>query len=411
MDLFRVTTAGSVDDGKSTLIGRLLFDSQSLYDDQIEALEADFDLAKLTDGLRAERAQGITIDVAYRYFSTPRRRFVIADSPGHVRYTRNMVTAASSAQLLVLLVDATRGVTEQTRRHAYLAGLLRIPRVLVAVNKMDRLGFDEAPFRAIEADLRGLQTRWPETLGDVALEAIPTSALDGDNVVARSTRAPWYAGPSLLSRLESAPSADRDRRAAGRLFVQGVLRVPGGARPARRYLGQVAAGRLRVGEEITVLPSGETTRIEGLHTYDGPLDEATTHQSVAVSLADDVDVDRGDLLAARAGAPTPAQRLNVTAFWMGDRALRPGAKLLLRHGTRALPCRVTDIEHRLDLTSLGPVPATDGLEANDVGRLRLQTAAPIPVDRFRDVGAGGRLVLVDPHTQDTVAAAVVEAAA
>lgn len=406
LELLRFTTAGSVDDGKSTLIGRLLYDSKSLFDDQVEALEDNFDLARLTDGLRAEREQGITIDVAYRYFSTPGRRFIIADSPGHVQYTRNMVTAASNAELAVLLVDARKGVLEQTRRHTFLTQLLRIPRVVVAVNKLDLVSFSEDTFRKIEAELQSLA----KTLEVPHIDILPISALHGDNVVEKSDRTPWYSGPSMLELLETVPLQQSASFEPARFPVQYVLRDPFRDGPAHRaYAGQVSSGRLTVGDRVVVLPSGQESRIESISTFDGPLPFAEAPQSVSVRLEDDLDVGRGDLIAPADHAPTVTKDLDLTVFWMSEKRLSSGAKLAFQHGTRRGLSRIHSIAHRFDLERLEPVEA-EALGPNDVGRIRLQTSVPLAADAFSRCAVGGRLILVDPHTQDTVAAAVVHKA-
>ena len=401
-DLLRIATAGSVDDGKSTLIGRLLYDSKSLMADQVA--DAEVDLAQMTDGLRAEREQGITIDVAYRYFATPKRSFIIADTPGHVRYTRNMVTGASTADLAVVLVDARNGVVEQSRRHACLSALLGLRHLVFAVNKMDLVDWDEDGFRSIEADALALAER----LEVPDARAVPISALEGDNVVERSERAPYYDGPPLLELLEQVEVA-RDRNLEDvRLPVQWVVR-PRDAEPGehRLYAGQVASGVLRAGDEIAALPEGARTRIESVETADGPLEAAYPPMSVMVRLADDLDVGRGDLLAAPSDAPPVARELEATLCWMADTPLRPGAKLRLKHTSRTVRATVEALLSRLDVASLGEDPEPAELALNDIGRVRLLTSAPVmaePYDRNRVTGA---FVLVDELTRDTVAAGMV----
>jgi bifunctional enzyme CysN/CysC len=404
-DLLRIATAGSVDDGKSTLIGRLLYDSKSLMADQVA--DAEVDLAQMTDGLRAEREQGITIDVAYRYFATPRRSFIIADTPGHVRYTRNMVTGASTADLAVVLIDARNGVVEQSRRHACISSLLGLRHVVFAVNKMDLVDWDEDRFREIERDALELAQRL-----DVAdARAVPISALEGDNVVGRSDRAPFYDGPPLLELLESVEVA-RDRNLDDiRLPVQWVVR-PRDARPGehRLYAGQVASGVLRAGDEIAALPEGARTRIESVETADGPLEEAYPPMSVLVRLADDLDVGRGDLLASPEEAPPVARELEATVCWMADAPLRPGAKLRLKHTTRTVRATVEALLSRLDVVSLEEQPEPAQLELNDLGRVRLLTASPVMAEPYERNRVTGAFVLVDELTRDTVAAGMVREA-
>jgi bifunctional enzyme CysN/CysC len=404
-DLLRIATAGSVDDGKSTLIGRLLYDSKSLMADQVA--DAEVDLAQMTDGLRAEREQGITIDVAYRYFATPRRSFIIADTPGHVRYTRNMVTGASTADLAVVLIDARNGVVEQSRRHACISSLLGLRHVVFAVNKMDLVDWDEDRFREIERDALELAQRL-----DVAdARAVPISALEGGNVVGRSDRAPFYDGPPLLELLESVEVA-RDRNLDDiRLPVQWVVR-PRDARPGehRLYAGQVASGVLRAGDEIAALPEGARTRIESVETADGPLEEAYPPMSVLVRLADDLDVGRGDLLASPEEAPPVARELEATVCWMADAPLRPGAKLRLKHTTRTVRATVEALLSRLDVVSLEEQPEPAQLELNDLGRVRLLTASPVMAEPYERNRVTGAFVLVDELTRDTVAAGMVREA-
>jgi len=390
--MLRVATAGSVDDGKSTLIGRLLYDAKALMADQ----EADLaDLARLTDGLRAEREQGITIDVAYRHFATPRRRFVLHDCPGHAQYTRNMATGASTADLALVLVDARRGLTEQGRRHMAIAALLGVPRVTALVNKMDLVGYAEERFDAVAREVCELAGR----LGLHELDFIPISALHGDNVVERSDAMPWYAGAPLLEHLERAPAAAAAATAPARLPVQTVIRE--GER--RWYAGRLAAGTLRSGDEVVVLPAGVRTRIAALE--DGG-EEAAAPASVAVALADDVDVGRGDLLARRDDAPAPRRELAATVCWMGDAPARPGARYLLKHTTRTVPARLEAIEHELDVTTLAERPV-DELALNAIGRVRLRTGDAVMADPYDRVRATGAFILIDVATNETVGAGMV----
>jgi sulfate adenylyltransferase large subunit len=397
MDLLRLATAGSVDDGKSTLIGRILHDSKALMADEVEALGDD--LARAVDGLRAEREQGITIDVAYRHFATPRRRFILADTPGHVQYTRNMVTGASTAELALVLVDARLGVIEQTRRHAAIAGLLGVRHIAVCVNKMDLVGFSEEVFDAIVRDFCELASR--VGLHDVAY--LPVSALHGDNVVERSEAMPWYSGPSLLDHLETVPVGSEEA-APARFPVQYVIWH--GETGYRGYAGSVASGTLRVGDEVCVLPRGERSRVAGIDGPDGPLDEAAAPLSVTVRLADDVDVARGDLIAPVDSAPTPVRDLEATVCWLSDTAGMPGGRFLLKHATRTVKARLDAIEHRLDVATLDPIPA-GALALNDIARVRIRTADPLPADPYAEVRATGAFVLIDEATNDTVAAGMI----
>jgi bifunctional enzyme CysN/CysC len=417
-DLLRFATAGSVDDGKSTLIGRLLYDSKSVFQDQLESVERtsadrgdDYtDLALLTDGLRAEREQGITIDVAYRYFSTPVRSFIVADTPGHVQYTRNMVTGASTADLALVLVDARKGVVEQTRRHASLSALLRVPHLVLAVNKMDLADFDEAVFQGIVKDFRefadDLRRQSFGELPDVT--AIPIAALHGDNVVHRSDATPWYRGPALLEHLEQVHVArDHGEERAGRLPVQYVIR-PQSTEHAdyRGYAGTVASGRLRVGDDVVVLPSGRRSTVAGIDTADGPLQQAVARQAVTVRLADELDVSRGDLIAHADRAPVPVSSLEATVCWMADAPLRAGARLLVRHTTRTVKAMVTALHDRLEVTTLEHRPA-DELALNDIGRVTLRTAAPLAAEPYAEDRTTGAFVLVDDTTGATVGAGMV----
>ncbi|MCE9659212.1 MAG: 50S ribosome-binding GTPase [Burkholderiales bacterium] len=427
--VLRFITAGSVDDGKSTLIGRLLYDSRGILKDQLAALAraaerrpgantvaglAPIDLSLLTDGLEAEREQGITIDVAYRYFATAQRKFIIADTPGHEQYTRNMVTAASTADAAVILVDATRvkngELLAQTRRHAALAHLLGIRQVVVAVNKMDRLGFDRDAFEAIVAAYRALAGR----LGAGAFSAIPVSALDGDNVVTASDRMSWYAGPTLLAWLEGAPSeidALRGADAPFRFPVQLALRgydVSDGS--ARGYAGRVASGSVRVGAEVQVQPNGATARIAAIETHDGRLAQAFTGQSVSLRLDRELDVSRGDLIVAAAAPVRLASRFEADLAWLDDEPARPGARLWLRHGARNVAARVRRVDRVLDLQQVewrDAVPADAALARNDIARVEIETQQPLAIDAYDAVRAGGAFVLVDTASHRTVAAGMI----
>jgi sulfate adenylyltransferase large subunit len=411
-DLLRFATAGSVDDGKSTLIGRLLYDSKSVFQDQMESVErtsADrgdeyTDLALLTDGLRAEREQGITIDVAYRYFSTPARSFIVADTPGHVQYTRNMVTGASTADLALVLVDARKGVVEQTRRHAALSALLGVPHVVLAVNKMDLVDFDSAVFDGVVKSFGELA----DEVGLRDVRAVPLAALPGDNVVHRSDRTPWYDGPALLELLETV-QVDRDHGEARpvRFPVQWVVRPHSAEhRDYRGYAGTLASGTLRVGDEVVVLPSGRTTTVAGIDTADGPLEVAVARQAVTVRLTDELDVSRGDVLASAAAPPQVLSQLEATVCWMSDAPLLPGARLLLKSTTRTVKALVTALHDRLDVTTLERSPA-DRFGLNDIGRVALRTAAPLAVDAYAEDRTTGAFLLVDEATGATLGAGMV----
>jgi sulfate adenylyltransferase large subunit len=411
-ELLRLVTAGSVDDGKSTLIGRLLYDTKQIMVDQLEHIEttskrrgdAYVNLALLTDGLRAEREQGITIDVAYRSFLTPRRRFQLADAPGHVQYTRNMVTGASTADVAVILVDARKGVVEQTRRHTYIAAVLAIPHVVFAVNKMDLVEFQEARFAAISDELCELADRLG--IGDEV--AVPISALRGDNVVDGSDAMPWYAGPTLLEHLETVELAG-DRNLDDRRFpVQWVIRpMSEEHHDYRGYAGQVAGGVWRAGDEVVVLPSGLRTRVAAVETADGSLEAAVPPQSVTIRLEDDLDVSRGDLLADPGRQPTVTQELTATVCWMSERPLAPRARLVAKQTTRSVRAIVDELESVVDIRTLADVPAPERLELNDIGRVRLRLAEPLAVDPYAVNRTTGALILIDESTNETVAAGMV----
>lgn len=410
-ELLRLVTCGSVDDGKSTLIGRLLFDTKQIFVDQLEHIEdvsrrrgnEYVDLALLTDGLRAEREQGITIDVAYRSFVTPRRRFQLADAPGHVQYTRNMVTGASTADLGIVLVDARQGVVEQTRRHAYILSILRVPHVVVAVNKMDLVDWSQERFDEIAGEL--------EALGLPDLRSIPISALQGDNVVERSERMPWYDGPPLLEYLETVEIAfDRDLDAR-RFPVQWVIRpMSEEHHDYRGYAGQVAGGVWRAGDDVVVLPAGPTTRVEAVETADGPLEAAVPPMSVTIRLADDLDVSRGDMLADPAAPPTVARELEARVCWMSERPLEPRARLAVKHTTRSVRAVVDELVSRLDVQALEDEPAPERLELNDIGVVRLRLAEPLCVDPYEENRATGAFILLDEATNETVGAGMVVSA-
>jgi bifunctional enzyme CysN/CysC len=395
--LLRLATAGSVDDGKSTLIGRLLYDSKSLMADQVA--DAEVDLARLTDGLRAEREQGITIDVAYRFFATPERSFIIADTPGHVRYTRNMVTGASTADLAVVLVDARNGVLEQSRRHAYLSAQLGIKHMVACVNKMDLVDWDEDRFREIERDFGAVLRE----LGVEDALAIPISALNGDNVVDPSQNTPWYDGPPLLRHLEQVEVA-RDRNLDDARFpVQWVIR----ATDYRGFAGQMASGTLRAGDEVVVLPSGERTTVDRVQTLDGPVEVAFPPMSVVVHLAHDVDAGRGSMICAADNPPPVARRLDARLCWMTDAPLRPGARYQLKQTTRRVRATVESIDSKVDLSRLRDGAPAAELQLNDIGRVHLDLTTPIMAEPYTRNRVTGAFILIDEKSRDTVAAGTV----
>ncbi|WHU48890.1 GTP-binding protein [Gordonia sp. L191] len=419
-DLLRIATAGSVDDGKSTLVGRLLYDTKSVLADQIDAVTrasvdrglAGPDLSLLVDGLRAEREQGITIDVAYRYFATPARSFVLADTPGHVQYTRNTVSGASTAQLVMLLVDARNGVVSQTRRHAAVMALLGVPQLVLAVNKIDLVEDAATVFAEISDEFRSL-TR---TLGwsDEQVTAIPVSALHGDNIATRSQNTPFYDGPTLIEHLETVPNgtdaaSGSDRSEVGLRFpVQYVIRPRTPEYPDYRgYAGQIAAGRVSVGDEVVVSPSGVRTTVTQIDTADGQLATAHTGRSVTLLLADDVDISRGDLIASAVDAPEPIQQFSATVCWLADKPLRPGARLLLKHGTKTTQAIVGTLDVLFDEQNLALTDAPDSLELNHIGRITVQTAEPIPADDYQVNRESGSFLLIDPQGGNTLAAGLV----
>ncbi len=411
-ELLRIVTAGSVDDGKSTLIGRLLYDTKQILVDQLEHIEDasrrrghDYvDLALLTDGLRAEREQGITIDVAYRSFVTPRRRFQLADAPGHVQYTRNMVTGASTADVAVILVDARKGVIEQTRRHSYITAMLELPHIVFAVNKMDLVDFSEERFDEIARELAELSSQ----LGLHDVRPIPVSALKGDNVVERTDAMPWYAGPTLLEHLESVEIAG-DRNHEDRRFpVQWVVRpMTDSHHDYRGYAGQIAAGDWHPGDEVVVLPSGLRSRVAAIDTVDGELSEALPGQSVTIRLEDDVDVSRGDLLAGPDQLPVVARELTARVCWMAERPLADRARLLVKQTTRTVPARVEAIISVVEIETLEDHLAPGKMELNDLGLVRFRLAEPLVVDAYARNRGTGAFILVDEATNDTVGAGMV----
>ena len=412
--LLRFLTCGSVDDGKSTLIGRLLFDSKTILADTLSAIESTskkrglgaVDLSLLTDGLQAEREQGITIDVAYRYFSTGTRKYIIADAPGHEQYTRNMVTAASTANLAIILVDARKGVQTQTRRHSYLAHLVGIPHLVVAVNKMDLVDYDRATFERIRDDYLAFARKLG--IGDVHF--IPMSALNGDMIVERGERLGWYEGPTLLELLETTPAAHTEQPENFRFPVQYVCRPRDSANPElhdyRGFMGRVESGEIAVGDAVTVLPSGRTSTIRRIEIGGVPRERAIHEQSVTLLLADEVDVSRGDMIVKSSEAPRTAKEIDVTVCWLAEQPLSPARTYLLRHTTREVKAKVARIDHRLDLNTLERETVT-ALEMNDIARLTLKLAQPIFADAYADNRATGAFILIDESTNNTVGAGMI----
>ncbi len=407
MDLLRFSTAGSVDDGKSTLIGRLLYDSKGVFEDQLEAVarstvnraSVGIDLSLLTDGLRAEREQGITIDVAYRYFATPKRKFIIADTPGHEQYTRNMATGASTAQLSIVLIDARHGVLVQSRRHSYIAALLGIPYVVVAVNKMDLVGWSQQRFE----EICGEYAEFAKDLAIRHLLFVPLSALMGDNVVDRSAHMPWYQGPTLLETLETADVGEDENLQALRFPVQLVIRPN---LDFRGFAGQIAAGVVSVGDEVLALPAGTRSKVKRIHTLDGDLQSARAPQSVTLLLEDEIDVSRGDMLVHPAQLPWIRSDFDAHLVWMDTQPLDPSRPYLIRHTTRTVRGKVSEIHHRIDVTQLGRLRA-DALELNEIAFVRLRAAQPLYLDAYPEFRRTGCFVLVDPLTNATVAAGMV----
>lgn len=411
--LLRLATAGSVDDGKSTLIGRLLYDSKAVMEDQWASVEQtskdrghDYtDLALVTDGLRAEREQGITIDVAYRYFATPKRKFIIADTPGHIQYTRNMVTGASTAQLVIVLVDARHGLLEQSRRHAFLASLLGIRHLVLAVNKMDLLGWDQEKFDAIRDEFHAFAAR----LDVQDVTSIPISALHGDNVVTKSDQTPWYEGPSLLSHLEDVYIAGDRNMVDVRFPVQYVIRPHTLEHQSHRsYAGTVASGVMRSGDEVVVLPIGKTTRITAIDGPNGPVAEAFPPMAVSVRLADDIDISRGDMIARTHNQPRITQEFDATVCWMADNAvLEPGRDYVVKHTTRTVRARIAGLDYRLDVNTLHRDKTATALKLNELGRVSLRTQVPLLLDEYTRNASTGSFILIDPDTNGTVAAGMV----
>jgi len=413
MELLRFATAGSVDDGKSTLIGRLLYDSKQIFEDTMDALEhtsrlrgeEEVNLALLTDGLRAEREQGITIDVAYRYFATPKRKFIIADTPGHIQYTRNMITGASTANLALILIDARNGILEQSRRHAFLASLLGVPHLVLCVNKMDLVDYDQAVFERIKNEFRDFATK----LDVHDLTFIPVSALRGDNVVDRSDNTPWYEGTSLLHHLEEVHIGSDRNLIDCRFAVQYVIRPRDDTyHDYRGYAGQIESGTYKPGDEVVVLPSGFTSTIAAIDTADGPVEEATPPMSVTIRLADDLDVSRGDMICRLNNRPQVSQDVDAMICWFSERhTLAPGAKYAVKHTSNWARALVKDLQYRLDVNTLHRDESASSLSLNEIGRVTLRTTKPLLYDEYRRNRETGSFILVDEASNDTVAAGMI----
>lgn len=414
MDLLRFTTAGSVDDGKSTLIGRLLYDSKAIFEDQMEAMEASskargdehVNLALLTDGLRAEREQGITIDVAYRYFATPKRKFIIADTPGHIQYTRNMVTGASTANLAIVLIDARKGVIEQTCRHSFIANLLRIQHVVVCVNKMDLVDWDEQVFDKIVSDFKQFASRLDNI---VEVTFIPASALIGDNIVDKSENMPWYQGPTLLYHLETVYIGADENHVEARFPVQWVIRPHSDKyHDFRGFAGRVAGGVFKPGDDVTVLPSGFTSKIKAIESMDGPQAEVFAPMSATITLEDEIDMSRGDMLVKANNQPEPTQDIDAMICWFdSDKKLSGSGKFILRHTTKEVKAIVTEVCYKVDINTLHKVEDDLTFSLNDIGRIKVRTSAPLIADSYKSNRITGSFVLIDELTNATVAAGMI----
>ena len=413
MDLLRFTTAGSVDDGKSTLIGRLLYDSKNIFEDQIKAVEEssrrrgddNMNLALLTDGLKAEREQGITIDVAYRYFATPKRKFIIADTPGHIQYTRNMVTGASTANLAIILVDARKGIVEQTCRHAFIANLLRIQHVIVAINKMDLVDFSEDAYDEIVEKFKSFSSRL-DNLIDVTF--IPISALHGDNVVDKSENIGWYSGPTLLYQLETVYIGSDHNHVKARFPVQWVIRPHSDEHhDFRGYAGRVAGGVFKPGDEVQVLPSGFTSKIDSIHTAAGKLSEAFAPISCSILLEDEIDISRGDMIVKSNNPPERGQDIEAMLCWFSDKKMMVRGKYVLRHTSKEIKAIVTDLQYKININTLRKVEDDKEFGLNEIGRACIRTSSPIFYDSYNDNRTTGSFVLIDEQTNETVAAGMI----
>ncbi|MBK8499035.1 MAG: sulfate adenylyltransferase subunit CysN [Flavobacteriales bacterium] len=412
MDLLRFTTAGSVDDGKSTLIGRLLYDSKAIFDDQMEAMEkasskrgdGAVDLSLLTDGLRAEREQGITIDVAYRYFATPKRKFIIADTPGHIQYTRNMVTGASTANLAIILVDARKGILEQTCRHSFIASLLGIPHVVFCINKIDLVDYEEATFTRIQKELEDFSSK----LEVRDIRYIPISALKGDMVVDRGDRMPWYQGPTLMYLLENVHIAGDLNHIDRRFPVQYVVRpMTDEHHDFRGFAGRVQGGVFRKGDAVQVLPSGFQSTIKSINLGEREVEEAFAPQSVVMTLADEIDISRGDMIVSPNNAPETSQDIDVMLCWFNERPLQPGGKYAIKHTSRDARCMVKEIKYKMDISTLHKAEGDPTIRMNDIGRVHLRTTVPLHFDKYQRNRYTGSIILIDESTNETVAAGMI----
>ncbi|MEC9036655.1 MAG: GTP-binding protein [Verrucomicrobiota bacterium] len=413
MDLLRFTTAGSVDDGKSTLIGRLLYDSKNIFEDQIQAVEEsskrrgddNINLALLTDGLKAEREQGITIDVAYRYFATPKRKFIIADTPGHIQYTRNMVTGASTANLAIILVDARKGIVEQTCRHAFIANLLRIQHVIVAINKMDLVDYSEEVYAEIVENFKGFSSRL-DNLVDVTF--IPISALHGDNVVDRSENIDWYSGPTLLYQLETVYIGSDHNHVKARFPVQWVIRPHSDEHhDFRGYAGRVAGGVFKPGDQVQVLPSGFTSKIDSIHSADGKLSEAFAPVSCSILLEDDIDISRGDMIVKSNNPPEKGQDIEAMLCWFSDKKMTVRGKYLLRHTSKEVKAIVADLQYKININTLRKIEDDKEFGLNEIGRVCIRTSSPVFYDSYNNNRTTGSFILIDEQTNETVAAGMI----
>lgn len=410
--LLRFTTAGSVDDGKSTLIGRLLYDSKSIFEDQLQAIEStskrkgleNVDLALFTDGLRDEREQGITIDVAYRYFTTPKRKFIIADTPGHIEYTRNMITGASTANVAIILVDARHGVIEQTKRHAFIASLLQIPHIIVCINKMDLVDYKEEVYNDIIKQFEGFSSK----LAVRDIRFIPISALNGDNVVKRSENMQWYQGAPLLHTLETIHIGSDFNKVDARFPVQTVIRPQSEEhRDYRGYAGRISSGIFRIGDPITVLPTGLTSKIKTIDTFDGSLEEAHAPMSVSITLEDDIDISRGDMIVRTKNKPISSQEVEVMLCWLNNESAKPRTKYLVRHTTNEQTAMIKEVVYKIDINNLSRNNEDKELHTNDICKVKLKTTKPLHFDSYRENRNTGSLILIDPATNQTVAAGMV----
>ncbi len=412
MELLRFTTSGSVDDGKSTLIGRLLYDSKAIFEDQLKAIEKasllkgeeHLNLALLTDGLKAEREQGITIDVAYRYFHTPRRKFIIADTPGHIQYTRNMVTGASTANLSLILVDARNGIVEQTRRHAFIASLLQIPHIVVCINKMDLVGYSEERYYTITQQFLQMASK----LNVKDIRFIPISALHGDNVVQRSKNMPWYEGPTLMWLLDTIYISSDTNFIDARFPVQYIIRpMSDKHHDYRGYAGRIASGIFRKGDKVKILPSGQTSTISSIDIFEKSIDEAYVGQSVSICLEDDIDISRGDMIVKENNLPVVSQDVEMMFCWFNERPLQLKGKYILRHTTQEVKCIINDVKYKIDMNTLSRVEDDKKVMMNDIGRMSVRTQKPIFYDSYRKNRATGSVILIDEGTNETVAAGMI----